>query len=64
MGGPKSTVVLDSECVAISRSFFPKALNKIILTRRTMPAGGERDLAKRSNCSRTTGDEQNHGLTR
>jgi hypothetical protein len=51
--------LLVSSCGAISRSFFPEALNKIILARRTRPEGRERELAKLSSCSRRSESKTN-----
>src|ERR1700689_4507927 len=56
--------LLVSSCGAISRSFFPEALNKIILARRTRPDGRERELAKLSSCSRSSESKTNADLGR
>src|ERR1700689_437770 len=56
--------LLVPSCEAISRSFFPEALIKIILARRTRPAERERELAKPSSCSRSSESKTNADLGR
>src|SRR3974390_2889367 len=55
---------LVSSCPAISRFVFPEAHNKIILARRTSPAGRERELAKPSSCSRSSASKTNAAFGR
>jgi hypothetical protein len=49
---------------AICIFVFPEALSKTILARLTSPAGSDRELAKRSSCSRCCGLKTNTAFGR